>query len=71
MIDFKEYLQDKPKRLREDSTTIYWNPSIQTDKAGKAIIRVPISDKWSELRIEASTVTKEGLVGGYSTRLQK
>ncbi len=69
VIDFKDYLQDKPKRLREDSTTIYWNPSIQTDEAGKAVIRVPITEKWSELNIEASTVTNEGRIGGYSAKL--
>ncbi len=69
-ISFDTYLENnsqKRKNLEDSNTTLYWNPDLQTDENGEAIIRLstPLNDDL--IRIEANTITKNGERGSLMT----
>ena len=45
--------------------TLYWNPSVSTDKDGKAHIRFYNNSRCRKLKINAETITADGLIGIY------
>lgn len=64
--DFKSFAQQlakKPKKFQDKRTTLYWNPNIQTDENGEAMIRftTPLSVK--QLEIKTTAITEKGAVG--------
>lgn len=66
VLEFESYHQDLSKRTREKSNLLYWNPELETDENGEAIIRVPASLDESVIKIEASVITPDGKVGSLS-----
>ena len=65
-LDFDDYQKDKSKKLREASSTIYWNPSLETGEDGTAIVRIPKPDKDLPIKIQVSTITDDGSIGIYN-----
>lgn len=61
----KELYMDKVDKRR----TLYWNPCVQTDENGKAVIECYNNQYSTPLIIEAETLSKEGQIGSmkYST----
>lgn len=55
--------QSLPIVEKDHRRTLYWNPSVQTDKEGKAFIEFYNSNKYSILNINAETVTSDGRTG--------
>lgn len=64
----KELYMDKVDKRR----TLYWNPSVQTDENGKAVIECYNNQYSTPLIIEVETLSKEGQTGNmkYSTTEQ-
>jgi len=61
----KELYMDKVDKRR----TLYWNPSIQTDGNGKAVIECYNNQYSTPVIIQAETISKDGQIGSmkYST----
>lgn len=61
----KELYMDKKDQRR----TLYWNPSVQTDENGKAVIECYNNQYSTPLVIQAETLTDDGRIGTvtYST----
>lgn len=61
----KELYMDKVDKRR----TLYWNPSVQTDSEGKAVIECYNNQYSTPLIIQAETLTEDGRIGSltYST----
>ena len=70
-LDFKSYMENKSRRARQDVNTLYWNPSIQTDEEGVAVIRLKSADVDGNLYLKASTVTTDGRIGVYESVLKE
>ncbi|MGB5237131.1 MAG: Plug domain-containing protein [Flavobacteriaceae bacterium] len=70
-VDFVEYKETESKRVRELSSTLYWNPTVNTGTDGKAIIKLSIPNNNESVIIQASTVTKEGHIGKFSAALDR
>ena len=70
-VDFVEYKANEPRKVRESSTTLYWNPTVSTGADGKATLRLLIPDDKEPVIIQASTVTKEGGIGKFSAPLPR
>lgn len=66
-LDFETYQQDLSKKSRKETSLLYWNPKLETDKNGEAIVKLPASSNYKYLRIEASTITPDGKVGWSSS----
>lgn len=67
---FSEYIKEvikKPKKYADSATTLFWSPSIKTDKNGEATIRFKVPFDYKHLELKASTITEKGEVG--STRV--
>jgi hypothetical protein len=64
---YEEINSKKRKNFRDTTTTLYWNPNLQTNENGEAIIRLsaPLND--DRIRIEANTITKKGERGSLMT----
>ena len=61
----KELYMDKVDKRR----TLYWNPSVQTDENGKAVIECYNNQYSTPVIIQAETMSKDGQIGSmkYST----
>lgn len=55
----KELYMDKVDKRR----TLYWNPSVQTDESGKAVIECYNNQYSTPLIIQAETLGKDGQIG--------
>lgn len=66
-VRFETYLQSLSKKAKEKSNLLYWNPKLETDANGEAIIRFSPLTAGSTVTIEASTVTKDGKIGTFRT----
>jgi len=65
-LSFQEYLEQhsKNRKLRKQvPSTLYWNPKIETDEKGEAIVRFRSPADYSKVRVTAETVTPDGRVG--------
>ncbi|MGI9546406.1 MAG: TonB-dependent receptor, partial [Flavobacteriaceae bacterium] len=68
-IEFKDYLEERSKKAREASIILYWNPSIQTDENGKAIVRFAKPETDRPFKMQLSTITPDGKIGLYEGSL--
>ncbi|MEE1963990.1 TonB-dependent receptor plug domain-containing protein [Allomuricauda taeanensis] len=62
-IDFEEYRQRLPRRKESKINLLYWNPNLETDENGEAIITVPVPSDYNSIKIEASTISLDGKMG--------
>lgn len=46
--------------------TLYWNPNVQTDKDGKAIIHFYNNSSCKVINVNAETVTSTGIIGTFN-----
>lgn len=46
--------------------TLYWNPDVQTDRSGQAIILFYNNNTTGNFHISAETVTQNGIIGAYN-----
>ena len=70
-IDFNDYMQDQSRKAKKAVNTLYWNPQIQTDEEGKAVVRLSAPDVDESLYIKASTITTDGRIGVYESVLHE
>ncbi|WP_445381888.1 TonB-dependent receptor [Robiginitalea sp. IMCC43444] len=64
---YAEQLSKKPRRYEGRPATLFWNPDLQTDANGEAIVEIDSPVALEQLEIKVSTVTETGAIG--STRL--
>jgi hypothetical protein len=61
--------RNEDRKLRKtDPVTLYWNPAVQTDKKGEALIRFKSPGDYSGVRLSVETLTKEGFVGSFQAK---
>ena len=65
-LDFNAYKESLSRRKEEKINLLYWNPQLETDENGEAIITVPKSSDDSAIKIEASTISLDGKIGSAS-----
>lgn len=65
-LDFKQYKEGLSKRKEGRMNLLYWNPNLQTDENGEAIIFVPIPEDVPSIKIEASAISVDGKIGASS-----
>ena len=70
-LNFDEYRQEKSRKAQEAMNTLYWNPIIQTNEDGKAIIRIAVPKEDNAILVKASTVTTDGQIGVYESLIQE
>jgi hypothetical protein len=61
--DYVDQLNKKPRRYEGRPATLFWNPDLQTDANGEAIIEIGSPIAVGQLEIKVSTVTETGDVG--------
>lgn len=69
-VSFEEYQQSLSKREQKKDPVVYWNPSVETDENGEAIIKLPVSSENMPLRVKATTINKNGDIGVLNTTLE-
>ncbi len=69
-ISFEEYQKSLSKKEQKNDPVVYWNPSVETDENGEAIIKLPISSENMPLRVKATTINKKGNIGVLHTTLE-
>jgi hypothetical protein len=65
-LDFGTYLEQREgdRKLRKQApTTLYWNPAVQTDENGEAIVRFKSPSDYERVHIEVETLTADGRPG--------
>jgi len=53
----------RPKKYKNRVTTLFWDPKINTDENGEAIVRFNTPIESDRLELKASAVTKNGKIG--------
>jgi len=66
LLEFGAYNQSLSKRTKKGANLLYWNPKLETNESGEAIIKIPILSHDSIIKIEASTITTDGKIGSLS-----
>jgi len=69
-VNFEAYRESstrKRKKVTETATTLYWDPDLQTDENGEAIITLSTPSDEAVLRLEATTITEKGQRGSIKT----
>lgn len=56
---------EKGKNIPDLRSTIYWNPSLQFDKDGKAVVEFYTSDSPSSYNVEIEGISKSGEIHRY------
>ncbi|MFC4634495.1 TonB-dependent receptor [Dokdonia ponticola] len=69
-ISFEEYQKSLSKREQKNDPVVYWNPSVETDENGEAIIKLPISSENMPLKVKATTINKKGDIGVLHTLIK-
>ncbi|SFR48857.1 TonB-dependent Receptor Plug Domain [Robiginitalea myxolifaciens] len=67
--DYLEYRQDNRKLRKQQPATLYWNPNIQTDANGEAVVRFTSPGDYEAVRIEAQALTQDGQPGALNVEL--
>jgi hypothetical protein len=65
-LDFGTYMERREgdRKLRKQApTTLYWNPTVQTDENGEAVVRFVSPSDYQGVLIEAETLTVDGRPG--------
>ena len=65
-LDFKQYKEGLSKRKEGRMNLLYWNPNLQTDENGEAIIELALPQDSSSIKIEASAISVDGKIGAIS-----
>lgn len=66
-LDFEEYKEGLSKRKESKINLLYWNPNLETDENGEAIIAIPMPlDGATAVKIEVSTLSLDGKMGSIS-----
>lgn len=71
-LPFEQYLEqrDQNRKLRKKApATLYWNPAVETDENGEALIRFKSPADYESVRITAETLTQDGRPGAAALRL--
>lgn len=66
--EFETYVAErrKDRKLRKtDMPTLYWNPTLVTDKNGEAIIRFSTPEEVEKVALSIETLTTDGRVGSF------
>jgi len=66
--DFETYMaeREKDRKLkRKELPTLYWNPTLVTDKNGEAIIRFSTPEEVEKVALSIETLTPDGRVGSF------
>ena len=67
-LDFETYLFENTsgrKSRKEPPNTLYWNPRVETDSNGEAVIRFTCPAEYTRVHLTAETLTRDGLVGSF------
>jgi len=65
-LNFSEYKERLSKRREQNTNLLYWNPKLETDEKGEAIITVPELLNNSVIKIKASAISLDGEIGSTS-----
>ncbi len=65
-LDFNEYKDGLTSRKESQMNLLYWNPNLETDKNGEAIIRLSVPYDSPAVKIEASAISVDGKIGASS-----
>lgn len=65
-----DYESEPDRRLPDFRSTLYWNPSVQTDTQGKATVRFFASDDTGDYVIRVVGVSEEGGIGWRQSELR-
>jgi len=71
--DFESYsamVAKKAKKFIDKPTTVYWNPQIETDENGEAIVRFKLPFETQKLKIKASAITAQGEIASSQQYLE-
>ena len=60
---YAEQLSKKPRRYEGRPATLFWNPDLQTDAKGEAIVEIESPIALEQLELKASVVTETGAIG--------
>jgi hypothetical protein len=66
--EFETYMAErrKDRRLRKkDMPTLYWNPTLVTDRNGEAIIRFSAPEEIEKVALSIETLTTDGRAGSF------
>ena len=66
VLDFNQYKEGLSRRKESKMNLLYWNPNLETDENGEAIIELALPQDTSSIKIEASAISKEGKIGASS-----
>lgn len=67
VLDFDQYKDGLSRRKESRMNLLYWNPNLQTDENGEAIIKLVLPQDSSSIKIEASAISVDGKIGASST----
>ena len=61
-LNFDQFFNESARKVekRTNTSTLYWNPTLQTDENGKASFEISIPNTLSEVYIDAMVVTQDG-----------
>lgn len=62
-LDFNDYVNELSKRKENKLNLSYWNPNLETDDNGEAIIQVPKKKDLSRIKVEISAISTKGRIG--------
>ncbi|MEO1545882.1 MAG: hypothetical protein AAFU74_03975 [Bacteroidota bacterium] len=63
-LSFATYQEQlKGKKSKMENTILYWNPSLETDENGEAIIELPYNVQNAALQVDAKVITPDGKNG--------
>lgn len=62
-LDFNKYKESLSRRKENRVNLLYWNPSLETDENGEATITLPKLPEDIVIKIEATTISKDGKIG--------
>lgn len=69
-INFKEHQETILNKLKSKAnipTTLYWNPELQTDENGEALIQLSSQHNYNVMEIQANAITENGARGSLKT----
>ncbi|MEC7771064.1 MAG: Plug domain-containing protein [Bacteroidota bacterium] len=62
-MDFNQYKESLPPRKGKKMNLVYWNPKLETDENGEAVITFPTFPDNAKVKIEITTVSADGEIG--------
>ena len=70
-LSFDAYREEfTGKKSKIDSNVFYWNPALETNEKGEAIIQLPIDAEKEILQVDVKAITLDGKNGSLKTILQ-